>query len=155
MADETRTTDLFGQLQTCPVPRWIFGEKMSVGGKEFVPVCEINAEVEDAAPAEGDKPGRPARGRVEGWPVGIVTEVDGKVAFIPIDLPCEDDDDERPPRWMEPVIDKLLGGARGREAGRGRGGEECCGGGREADEGRGRGRGREERDERDRREDWR
>jgi hypothetical protein len=151
MADETRTTDLFGQLQTCPVPRWIFGEKLSVGGKEFVPVCEIKAEVEDARPAEGDQPGRPARGRVEGWPVGIVTEVDGKVAFIPIEPPCEDDDDDRPPRWMEPLIDKLVGGQRGR----GRGGEECRGGHREDQECRGRGREREERDERDRHDDWR
>jgi|GEM_PF-5960746 len=102
--------DLFRALEKNPAPRWIFGERVSLGGKEAVPVSEFRLVVE--LPSGGAVEGQPppsATLRMDGRPVGFLAEHEGAIAFVPIPSASGGDDEacDRAPRWADDLFRRL------------------------------------------------
>lgn len=102
--------ELFRALEKKPAPRWIFGERLTLGGKEAVPVSEFRLVVElpQGSAAEG-QPVPPATLRMDGRPVGFLVEHEGTIGFVAIPTGPDDDGEgcERAPRWADDLFRRL------------------------------------------------
>jgi hypothetical protein len=101
--------ELFSALEKNPAPRWIFGERLSLGGKEAVPVSEFRLVVELPRPGaiEGQAPGSGAALRMDGRPVGFLTESDGRIVFVPIVAGGAEGGVDDTPGWVDDLFCKL------------------------------------------------
>jgi hypothetical protein len=113
--------DLFAALEKNPASRWAFGEKIRIGEREIVPVSEVRAEVEIPLSTGDDDAPRSASARVEGRPIGYLSEVESQVVFVPIQVSPSD---AAPPGWIDDLLDRAT--ERLERDGRGDRGEAAC-----------------------------
>jgi hypothetical protein len=117
MADSGVFEELFRALEKNPAPRWIFGEPVTLGARQVVPVSEFHLVVElpsPVAPAVEGQVAAPAAAsaaalRLDGNPLGFLDEQEGRVVFVPIQVgACADaNPSDEPPAWVDDLFRRL------------------------------------------------
>ena len=113
MAEARLFEELFRVLEKNPAPRWIFGEPVTLAGKQVMPVSSFRLVVELPAVATPAPEGSPAPAagslRMEGLPVGFLGEQEGQIVFVPIqpESPADEAADGPAPRWVDDLFRKL------------------------------------------------